>query len=142
MKNMCSLDQVFLALTCKRMLAISSLITIKIPSAAKHRLYGQNCSAMLAILQLLKPRGPRGRPLRSVALCCVCYRFMPKRKNYWDRLKEKHKGEYSGGVFRGYDHMVDKWCHKWSSSYECPGCWCEDQIRKYGHSAIKASSDC
>ncbi|KAG0152778.1 hypothetical protein PDIDSM_2583 [Penicillium digitatum] len=63
--NAHSVDQLSLALTCKRMLALSAMATITIPSALMHRAYSLNCSAMLALLRALQPRGARGHPKKT-----------------------------------------------------------------------------
>ncbi|KND87657.1 hypothetical protein TOPH_07698, partial [Tolypocladium ophioglossoides CBS 100239] len=125
------LDQLFLALTCKRMLAVCCMTTIMIPSAPRHRADRLNCSAMLALLGIMQPRGARGHPKKSWAPCCVCYRYRPKRKSYWKVEKRYQEGLYCG-ILAGYDSVVDSWSHKWSSSYECPECWCEERISRYG----------
>ncbi|POR31367.1 Uncharacterized protein TPAR_08427 [Tolypocladium paradoxum] len=124
-----SLDQLFLALTCKTMLAISSMTTIIIPSAPRHRADRLSCSAMLALLHTMQPRRARGHPKKSWAPCCVCYRYRPKRKSYWKRVVRRYEEELSCGILAGYDLIVDSWSRKGSSSYECPGCWCEERIK-------------
>ncbi|PFH59191.1 hypothetical protein XA68_12675 [Ophiocordyceps unilateralis] len=127
-------DRLFLALTCKNMLAISSIEPITIPSAPRHRADHLNCSAMLAIMHAIHPRGTRGRPNKSWALCCVCYRYRPKKQKYWQR-KEKRpaKDDVSCGLLANYDTVVENWSHRGSTSYQCPECWCEERINTYGH---------
>ncbi|PNY28306.1 Uncharacterized protein TCAP_01766 [Tolypocladium capitatum] len=132
-KHAGSVDQLFLALACKKMLAISAMTAITIPSARRHRADRVDCSAMLAILGVVQPRGPRGHPRKSWAPCCVCYRYRPKRKSYWALVRRRYKGEDSCGFFSGYDWTVHSWSRKDSSSYQCPECWCRERIREYGH---------
>lgn len=74
-------EQLFLALTCKRLLHVASMKNLSIPSASNHR--GTSCSAMLAILHIMQPLDARRRKNKSWAPCCDCYRYRPKRKSYW-----------------------------------------------------------
>ncbi|PHH78937.1 hypothetical protein CDD80_5969 [Ophiocordyceps camponoti-rufipedis] len=74
MARLGSTDQLFLALTSKKLLAVSSLNTIIIPSARKHRVNSISCIAMLTLLRTFPPRGPNGRTSTAWAPCCDCYR--------------------------------------------------------------------
>ncbi|QQK46449.1 F-box domain containing protein [Penicillium digitatum] len=121
--NAHSVDQLSLALTCKRMLALSAMATITIPSAPMHRAYSLNCSAMLALLRALQPRGARGHPKKSWAPCCVCYRYRPKRRGYWTLVEKLYEEDLFCGILAGYEYVVDSWSDKRSSSYQCPECW-------------------
>ncbi|QPH02472.1 hypothetical protein C2857_006682 [Epichloe festucae Fl1] len=138
--NARSVDQLFLALTCKHMLVTSSMAAIMIPSAPKHRASRLSCSAMLAILRVVQPRGARGRPLKTLAPCCVCYRYRPKKKGYWKGIGKRYREEHSYGILGDYDYVVDSWSHRLSCSYECPECWCEERVRTYGHLKPKAAN--
>ncbi|KAH6971927.1 hypothetical protein EDB80DRAFT_733964 [Ilyonectria destructans] len=128
-----SVEQLFLALTCKRLLNISSMTVTMIPCASKHRAYRLNCSAMLALLHVVRPLDGRGRFKKSWAPCCVCYRHRPKRKSYWKGVKTRYPSESASGILAGHDSIVDSWRKNQSSSYQCPECWCEERINKYGH---------
>ncbi|KAK8872436.1 hypothetical protein PGQ11_002950 [Apiospora arundinis] len=60
-----------LILTCKRMLVLSSITVIRIPSAARHRAVPDlNCAGMLRLLRVMEP--PTTPWLW--APCCDCYR--------------------------------------------------------------------
>ncbi|KAK8048257.1 hypothetical protein PG994_009987 [Apiospora phragmitis] len=126
--------QLFLSLTCKRLLVVSSMKTIVIPSAASHcSVPILNCSAMLSLLHVLRPVDSRRRPTRSWAPCCDCYRYRPKKKTYWRRVEKRCRTEPFSRILEGYSSVVKSWTHKQSSSYQCPECWCRERIRKYGH---------
>ncbi|KAJ3455281.1 hypothetical protein MRS44_013881 [Fusarium solani] len=128
-----SVDQLFLALTCKRLLNISSMTVTMIPCTSKHRASRLNCSAMLALLHVVRPLDARGRFKKSLAPCCDCYRYRPKRKSYWKGVEKRYRRESASGILVGHDSIVDSWSKKHSSSYQCPECWCEERINKYGH---------
>jgi hypothetical protein len=130
-----SVGQLFLALTCKRLLVVSSMTITMIPSAPKHRAYHLDCSAMLALLRVVQPRDARGRSKKSWAPCCVCYRYRPKRKGYWKGVQKRYPKEMACGILAGHDSIVQSWSEKRSSSYQCPSCWCEERVIKYGHLA-------
>ncbi|KAF4582969.1 F-box domain containing protein [Ophiocordyceps camponoti-floridani] len=127
-------EQLFLALTSKKLLAISSLIKFAIPSARKHRAGGLNCTAMLVVLRTLPPRGPNGRASKAWAPCCDCYRYRPKKlKGYWKQVGKRYTADdQSDPVFRGYGAVVESWGHIRSSSYQCPECWCLESARSWG----------
>ncbi|KAK7937437.1 F-box domain-containing protein [Apiospora aurea] len=113
--------QLFLLLTCKRLLAVSSMKTITIPSAASHRSVPTlNCSAMLSILHIMRPLDSRRRPKKSWAPC-------------WGRVEKRYRTGPPPRILEGYNSVVKSWTHKQSSSYQCPECWCRERIRKYGH---------
>ncbi|RYC80055.1 hypothetical protein BFJ63_vAg17058 [Fusarium oxysporum f. sp. narcissi] len=130
-----SVGQLFLALTCKRLLVVSSMAITMIPSAPKHRAYHLDCSAMLALLRVVQPLDARGRSKKSWAPCCVCYRYRPKRKGYWKGVQKRYPKEMACGILAGHDSIVQSWSEKRSSSYQCPSCWCEERVIKYGHLA-------
>ncbi|ORY64860.1 uncharacterized protein BCR38DRAFT_431168 [Pseudomassariella vexata] len=123
-----------LALTCKRLLVVSSMTAIRIPSAARHRAVPDlNCAGMLRLLRVMEP--PK-RPSRW-ALCCDCYRWRPKRQVYWKSALKKYAAESSSRLLKGYCHVVESWSRKSSPSYQCPECWCAERSRKYGHCISK-----
>ncbi|KAJ9486239.1 hypothetical protein VN97_g7105 [Penicillium thymicola] len=125
-----SVDQLCLALTCKRMLAFSTTTAITIPSAPRHRAYSPNCTGMLALLRVVQPRGPRGHPKTSWAPCCVCYRYRPRRRGYWTLVEKLYEEELFYEILAGYEYVVDSWSHKRSSSYQCPECcWSRECVR-------------
>ncbi|KAH7120199.1 hypothetical protein B0J13DRAFT_568643 [Dactylonectria estremocensis] len=77
-----------------------------IPCASKHRASRLNCSAMLALLHVVRPLDAHGRIKKSWALCCVCYRYRPKRKNYWKGAKKRNPRESASGILVGHDSIV------------------------------------
>lgn len=129
-----SVDQLFLALSCKRLLLISSLKDISIPCAPKHRAHGTNCSAMLAILRALQPLNTQGRANKTWAPCCDCYRYRPRKKSYWKMVGKRYQVNLYVGckILSHYDDVVESWSCKRSCSYQCPECWCSERISKYG----------
>jgi hypothetical protein len=74
------LEQLFLSLTCKRLLQVAStrLEGVSIPRAPSHR--GMCCTAMRDMLRILRPVDSRGRKSTAWAACCDCCCYRPKRK--------------------------------------------------------------
>ncbi|ORY58155.1 uncharacterized protein BCR38DRAFT_448246 [Pseudomassariella vexata] len=65
-------EQLFLALTCKRLLAVYSMTTMIIPSAPKHRsVPSLNCSAMLRLIYVMQPLEKHGYPKKNWAPCLI-----------------------------------------------------------------------
>ncbi|RKK27305.1 hypothetical protein BFJ66_g16720 [Fusarium oxysporum f. sp. cepae] len=88
------IDQLCLALTCRRLLQISSSLAVKIPSVSKHKyLPPPLCHGMLSLLRRLAPLDARGRPKRTSALCCDCLRYLPTKKSYWKKEGERYSRE-------------------------------------------------
>lgn len=132
-KHSGAVDRLFLALTCKRLLSISSMTATIIPCASKYRAFRLNCSAMLRILNAVQPLGACGRLKTSWAPCCVCYRYRPKRRSYWKGVDKQYPAYLACGILTGYNVSVDSWSERGSISYQCPECWCEERINTYGH---------
>ncbi|KAH7309016.1 hypothetical protein B0I35DRAFT_90516 [Stachybotrys elegans] len=128
-----TVDQLFLALSCKQLLHISSMKDLSIPCAPKHRAHSTSCFAMLAILRVLPPLNARGRADRTWAPCCDCHRYRPRRKSYWKIVGRRYHVNLhlSCKILSGYGGMVDSWSRKASFSYQCPECWCRERIGKY-----------
>jgi hypothetical protein len=124
-------EQLFLALACKQLLKVSAMMKISIPSASKHHAYALDCPALLGILRCLPSRG---LSKRSWALCCDCYRYRPKRSSYWLRIVGKRciMKPYCE-LLKDFELLVQRWSKAGSSSHQCPECWCEANIRKYGY---------
>ncbi|KAI0436076.1 hypothetical protein F4803DRAFT_573030 [Xylaria telfairii] len=116
-------ERLYLALTCKQLLIVSSMISITIPSAPKHRVsYPDGCMAMLRLLDGMLVRNTRGEPKdTSSAVCHICYRYRPKNKRFWKGVEKR----YSTISPTEYSKVVKKWCHRHSPLYQCPECWCE-----------------
>ncbi|KAI0434577.1 hypothetical protein F5Y09DRAFT_235464 [Xylaria sp. FL1042] len=122
------LERLLLALTCKRLLAIASLVTIRIPSADLHRYGSNNCRAMVALLQMIQPLDQHGQPdEKAWGICGYCYRHRPKDKKYWEgRKSEPARRAMLIGEKARYGDAVEVWCAKWTIPYKCPECWCEN----------------
>ncbi|SCN82888.1 unnamed protein product [Fusarium fujikuroi] len=86
------IDQLCLALTCRRLLQISSFLVVKIPSVSKHRyLPPPFCDRMFMLMRRLAPSGALGRrQKRTLALCCDCLRYQPTKKSYWKKDEKRY----------------------------------------------------
>lgn len=120
-------DQLCLALTCRRLLQVSSLLVIRIPSVAKHRyLNPPSGCELFPMLRRLAPLGPNGRPNRTVALCCDCLWYRPTRKSYWKKDGDKYAlVEPHEHAREGWDGRVSSWKSRYS--FQCPACWLRER---------------
>lgn len=121
------LDQLCLALTCRRLLQVSSFLIVKIPSVSKHRyLNSQSGCGMLPLLRRLVPVDARGRPRRTLALCCDCLWYRPTRKSYWTNDGNQYVLMEPG---RHAQEVWDGWVSIWTSkfSFQCPACWLKER---------------
>lgn len=122
------LDQLCLALTCRRLLQVSSFLIVKIPSVAKHRhLNSRSCCGMLPLLRRLAPVDARGRPMRTLALCCDCLWYRPTRKSYWTKDGKQYVLMEPGRCAQEvWDDRVSAWTSRFS--FQCPACWLRERI--------------
>lgn len=122
------IEQLCLALTCRRLLQISSFRVVKIPSISKHRyLPPPFCYRMFSLLRRLAPLDARGRPKRTLALCCDCLWYRPTRKSYWKKDGERYTTAKPGiGAWEIWDSRVSAWTS--SYSFQCPACWLRERM--------------
>lgn len=122
------IDQLCLALACRRLLQVSSFLRVKIPSVAKHRyLPPPLCHRVLSLLRRLAPLDVRGRPKRSSALCCDCLRYRPKKKSHWKNDGERYAIMEPGiDVWEIWDNRVSSWTS--SYSFQCPACLLKERL--------------
>lgn len=123
------IEQLCLALTCKRLLQVSSFVVVKIPSVSKHRyLPPPFCDRMLMLMRRLAPSGARGlRQKRTLALCCDCLRYQSTKKSYWKKDGKRYTTAKPGvGAWKIWDSTVWSWT-SWYS-FQCPACWLRERI--------------
>lgn len=122
------LDQLCLALTCRRLLQVSSCLSMKIPSVAKHRyLSWRSCGRILPLLRRLAPVDTRGRPSRTLALCCDCLWYRPTRKSYWIKDGNRYVLMEPGRFAQEFwDDKVSIWTSRFS--FQCPACWLKERM--------------
>ncbi|KAI0166170.1 hypothetical protein GGR57DRAFT_445678 [Xylariaceae sp. FL1272] len=116
----CPLTKICLAVTCKHLLHVSRLTTIKTPSANKHRqlahdspLYAphsEKCSAMRLLLHLMHPLDRNKQRTKTLAVCAFCCSYRPTNKAYWT-------------FFRRFEHPRRGWTRKESTAFI--SCWVE-----------------
>ncbi|CDM27959.1 F-box domain, cyclin-like [Penicillium roqueforti FM164] len=125
--NKCEhLDRMCLALTCKRLLHVSSLVRIRIPSVPKHRfLPPSTCVDIFTLLRRIAPRDNSGRPEANIGLCCDCLRYRTRRIQYWDGYEDKYLE--MGVEPEMWDNAVSHWHSKYY--FQCPECWCRETFR-------------
>ncbi len=127
------LNNLCLALTCKRLLQVSAALPapLHIPSVSLHRplpstLYAPAtpCIGMQMLLRRLRPVKPTtGRDKQTVTLCHDCLRYRPTRKAFW-------KADGKRWLALGEEGVVWEWgTRSWASKslLQCPGCYCDER---------------
>ena len=129
--NKCeALDRVCLALTCKHLLQVSSLVRIRIPSVAKHRfLPPSTCDDVFSLLSRIAPRDDSGRLERNIGLCCDCLRYRTRQTQYWNNYKDKYLG--MGLSPEMWKNVVRRWHDNYN--FQCPQCWGEEKLCSRNH---------
>ncbi|KAH7175909.1 hypothetical protein EDB81DRAFT_751347 [Dactylonectria macrodidyma] len=122
------IDELCLALTCKRFLQVSTFWELKIPSVAKHRyLPPPFCPYILSMMRRLAPLDSHGRLKRTTALCCDCLRYRPLRKSYWKEDGKRYSLEVPPeDADEPWDDRVSIWKSK--TSFQCPTCWLKEKM--------------
>jgi hypothetical protein len=113
-------DQLCLALSCRWLLHISTARPLLISSAAGHRSL-PFCPRGQSLLRRIKPLDARGRQKRTLALCCDCLRYRPRRLSYW---KGTTMADESGPC---WSWVLQSW--KSTYSAQCPECWSYERRR-------------
>ena len=123
-----SIDQLCLALTCRRLLQISSIRPIKIPSVAIHRNLPppQRSRVDLTLLRRLVPLDAQGQRKRTLALCCDCLKYRSTDDSYWEKDGERYVFQKPWeGSWKSWDNIVARWTR--GTSFQCPACWLEEK---------------
>ncbi|EGU83461.1 hypothetical protein FOPG_11843 [Fusarium oxysporum f. sp. conglutinans race 2 54008] len=114
-------DRLCLGLTCKSLFyRLCQSTDFHIISASGHA-YSDipYCSHIKDLLKRMRPLTPKGQPKRTMALCCDCLRYRPKRVTYWKEMISK-KNLRSLDLCAAND-AAESWCT--GESIQCPGCW-------------------
>ncbi|KAH7157831.1 hypothetical protein B0J13DRAFT_650521 [Dactylonectria estremocensis] len=121
-------DELCLALSCKRLLQVSTFWTLKIPSVEKHRfLRPPFCLSMLSMMRRLAPVDSKGRLKQTTGLCCDCLRYRPLKKTFWKEDGKRYKLEVPPEhADEHWDDRVSIWKSKFS--FQCPECWLKEKI--------------
>ncbi|KAK7908798.1 hypothetical protein PG985_016101 [Apiospora marii] len=120
LRSLHPVDQVCLALTCKRLLSVSQMITIMLPFGPGHPRSGSlfPCDALVRLLHRVQPPGPSGVPDGKLFLCWHCFRIRPMQKSYWIGVRKKHAPRlaphYRGGYWMNVEVMIRNWIDGWT----------------------------
>ncbi|KAM5356441.1 hypothetical protein ACJ41O_003087 [Fusarium nematophilum] len=127
-------DKIALALSCKKLLAVSQLCKLRIPERETHarpwaqkkpsKLLSRPYCACLQIEDVLKrarPTDSHDRLSRKWNLCVDCRRYRPTRKGYWgDKLTEIDTSNWDKTAHRLWQSAI-----YWFTSgvkVQCPTC--------------------
>lgn len=128
------LDQIALAIACKRLLQVSTLVPLKISSMA-----GQYCDSgtMEKLLKIVQPLNEAGRAKMTWIVCLDCFQWRPRKKSYWTkRLQRLPLREIWNEVeVIRTRTMEERWYNRvqhWNckSSLQCPECWYHEEMRE------------
>jgi len=109
-------DQLCLALACKKLLQTSTVISLKTLRPIEHKA-ACPCRSMERLLTRIKPLNGRGCEKKSWAVCYDCMRYRPTMKSYW-------KGKRGDWVSKeSWEDFVKSWEKR--SLVQCPQCWSE-----------------
>ncbi|KAI1115465.1 hypothetical protein F5Y14DRAFT_460587 [Nemania sp. NC0429] len=112
--------QIKLAFTCKRLLVVSAMMPLYIPSAAGHRKWRSGslwpfCDNPFEVQSLVQQVYPSGKFFSSDAPCCGCLRYRPTDKAYWEEKRTQIFRSCKPRVLeyrtRLYDYLVENWCN-------------------------------
>jgi hypothetical protein len=111
------IDRFALALTCKKLLQISSLVTLKtsvfIGQAESNRSCITRISTMEQLLRRVKPLTTTGLPTKTRSICIDCLQYRLTKKSYW----EKKAVTCNISVWRS---IISGWNN--GHSLQCPEC--------------------
>lgn len=80
-----------LALTCKHLLQVLSLVRIRILSVAKYRfLPPSTCVNIFSLLWRIAPCDDSDRLDTNIGLCCDCLSYCIRQTKFWDVYKSKY----------------------------------------------------
>ncbi|KAK8139410.1 hypothetical protein PG984_002790 [Apiospora sp. TS-2023a] len=130
-------DQVSLALTCKRLLSVSRLLLkpVMLPSSFEHshpRIF--ICDALRQLLGRVRPLTRDGRPDGYFELCKGCYKYRPMSREYWTRVVGKRYADrlatrFYDGYWKNVDQAIVRWRDRPSVTW-CPECNLESASRE------------
>ncbi|KAF2177806.1 hypothetical protein K469DRAFT_542416, partial [Zopfia rhizophila CBS 207.26] len=108
------LDKLCLAFSCRNLLQISALASLKVLLQPKHRPSG-SYQKIEELLKRVKRVDACGKPRRSWGVCVDCMQYRPTRKSYWNTK------QLNWGDREAWDMAVKCWNVKYS--LQCPQCW-------------------
>jgi hypothetical protein len=122
-----TIDAVCLALACKHLLQVSAMLTIRVPSVAKHQcLLPSTCHRIFELLWRFEPRVDRGRwsEAKKFGLCYDCLQYRPRKKTHWKLFARKHR-RIRGVRADSWTYAVNQWADRYSA--QCPECYCMEK---------------
>ncbi|TQV95174.1 CLN3 protein [Cordyceps javanica] len=122
------IDAVCLALASKHLLHVSAMVTIMVPSVAKHRnVLPSTCKLIYELLWRFTPKVDRKvwrDAKKKFGLCCDCLRHRPKKKAHWTIFAQKYK-RTRGVKADSWRHAVAQWNRR--NTAQCPECYCQER---------------
>ncbi|KAH7157899.1 hypothetical protein B0J13DRAFT_183980 [Dactylonectria estremocensis] len=126
------IDGVCLALAYKHLVQVSAMLTIRVPSVAKHRgLLPSACDRIYDLLWRFEPQADCTNfreEKKKFRLCCDCLQYRPKKKLHWRQFSRQYRRRM-GVIVESWKRAVDQWFG--TSSAQCPECWCKERRNHY-----------
>ncbi|KAL1958528.1 hypothetical protein VTO42DRAFT_4392 [Malbranchea cinnamomea] len=120
-------DQLALALSCKRLLNIATLIHLKYNAATAVLASPDEREKRAETIArcLFRIGGELGHPLQAWRLCAQCLRYRPTAEKYWDAKMDDKKGPRRRYRKECSEQAIVEWNR--GEEWECPTC----QVSKY-----------
>lgn len=123
------IDAVCLALASKRLVQVSTMLTIRVPSVAKHRCtHWSSCPDIYKLLRRFQPRVDRYKVHDTkFGLCCDCLRYRLRKPAHWKPFARKYR-RTRGVTAARWNTIVDGWRTHYYA--QCPECYCKEHYQE------------
>ena len=131
-------DRIPMALSCKKLLAISQIKRVDAPDPIAHRApWSANpawrftdldslnpecrCGGLEVLLRQIRPRNTKGHVDRTLQLCVDCLKYLPRRKSYWiSKRQDLETDAWDSEVEGDWDHAAQYFST--GIKMQCPKC--------------------
>ncbi|QLI68939.1 uncharacterized protein G6M90_00g055190 [Metarhizium brunneum] len=121
------IDAVCLALASKRLVQVSAMLKIRVPSVAKHRYtLPSSCDEIYQLIRRFQPQVDRYKWAggeRKFGLCTDCLQYRLRASKHWKPLAGKYH-RTRGVSAKGWAAAVERWRRDLRT--QCPECYCKD----------------
>ncbi|KAG8411741.1 hypothetical protein J3458_022518 [Metarhizium acridum] len=124
------IDAVCLALASKRLLQVSAMLTIMVPSVAKHRYTRpSSCSMIYMLIRRFQPLVDRYNWTSNgkFGLCTDCLQYRLRDSKHWKPFARKYR-RTRGVSAKNWAVAVELWRHH--ERTQCPECYCKDNYKE------------
>lgn len=121
-------EQVSLALTCRYLIQVSSLVVFEASSALAGTKVSRNWRRVEEdqLLRVVQPLDSRGRPRRACDFCVDCLQYRPTRKSYWKKKRPPLPPGLDKWTRQDWESVVAQWNAKYLR--QCPESWYQERL--------------